>query len=374
MELHFKKPQPPSVLVRLRPALLFAALWCAASGMAELFSPFAFLGVLPLLVLPFLPQTAKRWGALALLALTLVFFALRFSAITDGLKMLANRMFTISESYQAYEYDRFPVTESTDALREGLAFASLTTALLVYVRGGGILTALLLFAQAYFGVTPAALWLILLLLAAALYMLPQERLWLHGLLTALLVAVVALGVFSLAPEPNVRLSGWDEQVRDRLALHSIFYERTPQAVEVPQAEETPPPPQELQPNQAVSENKVNILFYVLVIVTMLLLFVPAVLRDRAQKKRARNRAGFDDPDCAAAIRAMYLHSRKWLRGKPADTPQEITALWLEAAYSDHALTDAQRAQMAQYLAQVEQRVWQSATKRERLHIRYRLCL
>ncbi len=374
MELHFKKPQTPSVLVKLRPSLLLAVLWCAASGMLELFSPFAFSGVLPLLVLPFLPQTAKRWGALALLALTLVFFALRFSAITDGLKMLANRMFTISESYQAYEYDRFPVTESTDALREGLAFASLTTALLVYVRGGGILTALLLLAQAYFGVTPAALWLILLLLAAALYVLPQERLWLHGLLTALLVAVVALGVFSLAPEPNVRLSGWDEQVRDRLALHSIFYERTPQAVEVPQAEETPPPPQELQPNQAVSENKVNILFYVLVIVTMLLLFVPAVLRDRAQKKRARNRAGFDDPDCAAAIRAMYLHSRKWLRGKPADTPQEITALWLEAAYSDHALTDAQRAQMAQYLAQVEQRVWASATKRERLHIRYRLCL
>ena len=373
MELHFKNPQKPSVLVRLRPALLFAALWCAASGMAELFSAFAFVGLLPLLVLPFLPQTAKRWGALALLALTLGFFALRFSAITDGLKMLANRMFTISESCQAYEYDRFPVTERTAALREGLAFASLATALLAFVRGGGVLTAVLLLAQAYFGVTPKALWLILLLLAAALYVLPQERLWLHALLTALVVAVVALGVLSLAPEPSVRLSGWDEQARDRLALHSIFYERTPETTEVPQTEETPPP-QELQPNRAGSESKANVLFYVLVLVTLLLLFVPAVLRDRAQKKRAQNRAGFDDPDCAAAIRAMYLHSRKWLRLKPDDTPQEIAALWLEAAYSDHALTEVQRTQMAQYLAQVEQRVWQSATKRERLHIRYRLCL
>ncbi len=374
MELHFMDLQKPSVLGKLRPALLFAALWLAASGMLELFSPFAFVGLLPLLVLPFLPQRVRCWGGLALLALTLGFFALRFSAITDGLQMLANRMFTISESCQAYEYDRFPVTERRLALREGLAFLSLATALLVYARGGGVLTAVLLLAQAYFGVTPKALWLILLLLAAALYALPQERLWLHALTAALLIGLLALCVSLVAPEPNVRISGWDEQARDRLALHSIFYERTPEAVEVPQTEETPPPPQELQPNRAVSERKVNVLFYALALLTLLLLFVPAVLRDRAEKKRAQNRAAFDDPDCAAAIRAMYLHSRRWLRLKPADTPQEIAALWLEAAYSDHALTEAQRAQMAQYLMQVEQGVWESATKRERLHIRYRLCL
>lgn len=374
MELHFTDRQKPSVLATLRPALLFAALWCAVSGMLELFSAVAFLGLPPLLVLPFLPKSARRWSALGLLALTLVFFAFRFSAVTQGLQILANRMFTISESCQAYEYDRFPVTDTPDALREGLAFASLATALLVYARGGGVLTAVLLLAQAYFGVTPRAIWLILLLLASALYVLPQERLWLHALTALLLVALIAACVLWLAPKPNARISGWDEQARDHLALYSIFYERTPEKLEAPQAEELPPPPPELQPNQAVSEAKVNVLFLVLVLVTLLLLFVPAVLLDRAQKKRTQNRAGFDDPDCAAAVRAMYLHSRKWLRLKPAETPQEVTALWLEAAYSDHALTEAQRAQMAQYLAQVEQSVWGGATKRERLHIRYRLCL
>ncbi len=374
MELHFTDRQKPSVLARLRPALLFAALWCAASGMLELFSPFALAGLPALLVLPFIPKRARRWCALGLLALTLVFFALRFSSVTQGLQILANRMFTISESCQAYEYDRFPVTERRLALWEGLAFLSLATALFVYARGGGFLTAVLLLAQAYFGVTPQAMWLILLLLAAVLYVLPQERLWLHTLMVSALAALIAVCVFALAPEPNARISGWDEQARDRLALHTIFYERTPDVVEVPKAEEPPPPQQELQPDHAVSERQVNVLFLVLVLVTLLLLFVPAVLRDRAQKKRTRNRAGFDDPDCAAAIRAMYLHSRKWLRLNPAETPQEVYALWLEAAYSDHALTETQRAQMAHYLAQVEQRVWNSATKRERLHIRYRLCL
>ena len=119
MELHFMDPQKPSVLGKLRPALLFAALWLAALGMLELFSPFAFVGLLPLLMLPFLPQRVRRWGGVALLVLTLGFFALRFSAITDGLQMLANRMFTISESCQAYEYDRFPVTERRPALQAG---------------------------------------------------------------------------------------------------------------------------------------------------------------------------------------------------------------------------------------------------------------
>ena len=374
MELHIKNPQKASVLVRLRPALLFAALWCAVSGMLELFSPFAFVGVLPLLILPFLPQKAKRWDVLALFALLFGFFALRFTIVTDGVQLLANRMFTISESCQAYEYDRFPVAESTAALREGLTFLSLATALLVQLRCGSVLTTLLLLAQAYFGVTPQALWLLALLLANVLYVLPQERLWLHALSAVFLIGLLALCVTLLAPEPSVRISGWDEQARDRLALHSVFYERTPETVEVPPTEQTPPPPRELQPDRAVSEKQINILFYVLVLVTLLLLFVPAALRDRAQKIRARNRAGFDDPDCAGAIRAMYLHSRKWLCLKPAETPQEITALWLEAAYSDHALADAQRAQMAQYLSQVEQSVWQSATKRERLRIRYRLCL
>ena len=54
--------------------------------------------------------------------------------------------------------------------------------------------------------------------AAVLYVLPQERLWLHSLTALLLVAVIAACVFTLAPKPNVRISGWDEQARDRHIL------------------------------------------------------------------------------------------------------------------------------------------------------------
>ena len=59
---------------------------------------------------------------------------------------------------------------------------------------------------------------------------------------------------------------------------------------------------------------------------------------------------------------------------PVETPRDIRDLWLEAAYSDHTLTQAQRARMEEYLARVEQTAWEAAGKRERLRIRYRLCL
>lgn len=376
MELCFRETKKPGLFPRFRPALLFTALWCAALAAARLLDvlPFALIGVIPLLVLSFLPKKARRIAAVALLALSLGFFALRFVSLLNGLKMLANQMFSVSESCQAYEYDYFSVTDSAASLREGLVFASLLTALAVFLRGGPALTALLWTSQAYFGVTPPGLWLALLLLAAALCFMPEKGLWLHSLLAVALTALIALGVFFLAPGTDPSLSGAEETVRDHLAVHSIFYERTPELTETPEPETEQPDVQEMQPDRAVEKKEVNVLFYALALLTLLLLFVPAVFRDRARKKREKNRAGFADADCAAAIRAMYLHSRKWLRFRPMETPGDIRDLWLEAAYSDHTLTQAQRARMEEYLAQVEQTVWDTAGKRERLRIRYRLCL
>lgn len=375
MELQFSEPRRVPVSVRLRPVLLFCALWCAVSGLLDLFSPFAFLGLLPLTLFAFLPKRAKYWWLLAAAVLLAGFLALRFSEILHGLKLLADRLFTLSEERQSYEYNHFSVPQSTAALREGIAFLSAVTALIFCFHGGLALAGVFLAAQTYFGVTAPAGWLLLLLFTAVLSVLPQERLLFYAPLTAVLIGLAALVVFTAAPEPSVRISGWDEQARDHLALQSIFYERTPERVEIPQEQMPPQPERETPPEQTASDvSSVNVLFIALLLLTLLLLFVPAAVRDRARKKRERNRAGIDDADPAAAIRAMYLHSRRWLRLKPEPVPEEIAALWLLAAYSEHPLTDGQRQQMAQYLTQVEQRVWQSATRRERLRIRYRLCL
>ena len=375
MELKIETPRRSRFPAQLRPVLLFCALCCAVSSVLDLFSPVAFLGAVPLLAFGLLPKRRRAWGAAALFAALAVFFVLRSAEILNGLKLLANRVFERSEAQQAYEYEYFSVSQSTTALREGLAFASLAAALLFCLHGGPALTGAFLLVQAYFGITASVGWLVLLLFSAALQLVPQDRLWLTALLTALFLGLLALLVFLIAPEPNVRISGWDEQARDRLAIHSIFYERTPEQVEIPQeATEPPPEPEAPLPEAVTTPRTVNVLFIVLLVLTLVLLFVPAVLRDRARKKREKNRAGITDPDPSAAIRAMYLHSRRWLRLKPEPTPPEITELWLLAAYSDHRLEETQRAQMEQYLSGLEQRIWESTTRRERLRIRYRLCL
>ncbi len=375
MELKIEMPRRSRFPTLLRPALLFCALCCAVSSVLALFSPAVFLGLVPLLAFALLPKRRRVGVTAALFAVLAVFFALRSAELLNGLKLLANRVFERSEAQQAYEYAYFSVSQSTAALHEGLAFASLSAALLFCLHCGPALTGAFLLAQAYFGVTASAGWLLLLLFSAALQLLPQERLWLSALLTVLFLGLLALLVFTVAPEPNVRISGWEEQARDHLAIHSIFYERSPEQIEIPQAPTEPPPePEAPLPEAVTTPRTVNVLFIVLLTLTLVLLFIPAVLRDLARKKREKNRAGITDPDPSAAIRAMYLHSRRWLRLKPEPTPPEITELWLLAAYSDHRLEETQRAQMEQYLSGLEQRIWQSATRRERLRIRYRLCL
>lgn len=131
------------------------------------------------------------------------------------------------------------------------------------------------------------------------------------------------------------------------------------------------------PDQAVKEeSSFNTLFLILVLLTLLILFPPAMIYDRAQKKRAKNRAGLNDEDVAAAIRAMYLYTQKWVEfSKEAlPCPEEIYALWQEAAYSAHCMTEEQRDAMRAYMEQTVQTVQNGATRRERLKIQYRAAL
>ena len=73
---------------------------------------------------------------------------------------------------------------------------------------------------------------------------------------------------------------------------------------------------------------------------------------------------------------MYLYARRWrtLSDAPGAIPEEIYAIWQEAAYSDHAMKDAQREQVRTYMKETAQSVWEAADRRKRLRIRYRICL
>lgn len=380
MTLRFEEQAPGRPRPGWAPALGLATLWCAVLAALELADalPLVLWSALLPLLSPCLPRRA-RWAALVLLALGAGAW-LALGHVGNGLKLLANQTFTISESCQAYEYDYFTAVDSPASLREALAWLGLATGLLaaalrfwaVAPMGG-----LLLLSAAYFGVTPGLPWLLLPAGAAALCALPRGCRRRYGPAVAAVLVLLALAVQWIAPAPNAYVSGVEEQLRDRLALHSVYYERTPEPVTLPEPEtESPPPAEAQQPGEAARTRRVNVLLLGLVALTLVLLFVPAVIQDRARKRREWQRADFSSADCALAVRAMYLHSRKWRRllPQPPEVPPEIEALWLEAAYSSHPITEEQRALMAQYLAGVEQSVRQSVSAWERLRIKYRLAL
>lgn len=374
MEIKFTNPhgKPETVFSALFLGAIVCNVFAALQWLHLL--PFALIGV----ILPLIPQAKGKpvqfilWGVLA------AWLLIRFPSILDGGKFLANRMFALSEQTQSYEYDYF--TTFGESSVEAVLWLSVLTGTLCALwgsRSNAVLCGLWLLAMAYFGVTPGIAWFAVLTIGAFLAVLPGQQRWFHGLIAAVLVVGIAFAVSGLAPEPSKTVSALDDRLRDVLASAPVTYEQTPIPTEVPEPEVVPQPETEYeQPDHGVQKVALNILFILLAALTLILLFLPAVVKDRAAKKSEKARAGFDDPDHAAAIRAMYLYAQRWrgLSGTAGETPSEIYAIWQEAAFSDHAMNETQREAVHAYMKETAQRVWLDADWKKRLTIRYRICL
>ena len=350
-----------------------AAMILETLGARELLLP-ALAGVLPVL----LPRSRKKTVEYGLPAALAFWLVLRAGSVLDGAAGLANRLFARSEAVQAYAYDYF-VTRGTGG-GETVLFCALALGWLCRRWGNGVLLALCGLwagAMAYFGVTPGPWILAAVLLCGLLTVLsPKGRLgW--GVLAGLLVTLVTMACLNLAPEPIPAVSRLDETLRDGLALRSAAVERIPIPSQVPEPEHLPPDRVEQeQPDHGVQRRLVNVLFWVLAALTLLVLFVPAVIRDRAAKRAEANRADLRAEDPARAIRAMYLYAMRWraLEPTPEPVPEEIYGIWQEAAFSGHKMGEDQRQILRDYMETTAKAVWQRTDRRQRLRIRYRLCL
>ena len=326
--------------------------------------PFGLVGV----AVTFVPSKYRKFLWLALAAFALI----RFGAVWNGTKILANRLFWLSEQTQSYEYSYFIVKGESCA--EAVVFLSLLAGMINFPA---ILAGLWAIAMAYFGITPNAIWLALLLLAGLISALPRQHRWFYSLVVSILVLAIAFAAANIAPEPSKAVSELDEQLRDRLTIGAVTYEQKPIPTEVPEPEIVPQPETELQqPDHGVQQKIINILFMILAALTLALLFIPAVIKDRAEKRSEQARAGFDDPDHAVAIKAMYLYTQRWrkLSDSPMEIPVDVYAIWQEAVYSDHAMTAEQKEIIHSYMVETAYGVWNAADKKKQMYIRYRVCL
>ncbi len=354
-------------------AALLGALWLTALGTLDRLDLLPWC--LPGALLPaLLPLASAKSGRTMTVALLILGMAGLFPA-WNGILVLANQIFSRSQEAQAYEYVYFAAV-GEDARLAALVL-SLLAGLACSVWGGWALGALGLslgLAMAYFGLSPEPAYWLLPAILGTWRCLPWLRAGQMAGAAALVLALCLLAM-ALSPEPDPRISALDDRIRDALAQAGVSYDPTPVPTQVPAPETVPPPlTEEEQPDRAVQPWTGKVLFFVLAGLTLAVLFIPAVIRDRAEKRRRANRSGLDDPDNAAAIRALCLYARRWRTFAQEAVPQKVTALYLEAAYSGHAMTEDQRAEAKAYVRRTAEAVWRQANWWKKLWVQYFLAL
>lgn len=407
------RPKGCAPLFRGAAALcLFLALWGSICGMADLPAQAA----LPLLsggllaAAPVLSPEGKRRGrtllGLGLLA-GLLLLLLRPGVFLDGCKYLLNRLFAASEARQSYVYEKFAVGEAWAALR----FALLPLGLFSGCACGGsrrglgaaVFFFLLCGGAAWLGVSPPQPWPVLLILALTLQgLLPREGSPSCRAVLGVLAALAALcaAVFLLFPGEDAALSAWEETARDRLSRQSVAY------VELPSAQPTAPPERDpIDLSLFQTEDTPGALWGAgflwsrplsapaVILLFALVLFVPAIFSDWTKKRRERNRAGLEVENIPAAVRSGFRYALRWLTlgGLPPENRlygsyapavealfspelrrqyEAVLPLWREAAYSEHPMTEAQRAEMRRFAEQARETVWAGLGKRGRFLARY----
>lgn len=405
----------------LPPLALFAALSLVFASILNvpLHAPALLMGVAVLALAALMPPKWSRVLLLATLAIPLG--AVVLSSTRGGAAALANRLYDASEAVNAYAYERF---ESAGEARAALPWLALLGGALCAFAARRRIGAVALFLgvaflEGYFGVTPPAWQNLLLFAALALPLVSGGRE--AGSAAALLAgaAAVTLAVCLLVPRPIAAVEAYSEHLRDELGAAAMALTQS-----APPESETNRVRQESRQHAEAAyedgtgtareferrtENErelslphrvdwLRIALLLLAVVALLIVpFLPFLLFSRAQRRAEERRAAFAAADNAAAIRAMFAHTMDWLRAGGLQTENrpfaackeavekltsasfaaqyaEAASIWQEAAYSRHAMTDAQRKSVRALLDAAAETLYEKADRRTRFRMKYIDCL
>ena len=324
----------------------------------------------------------------------------------NGLKLLSNMLFEASEKYQLYEYDKFEIAESaSDTIFALLILSVMLAALLsfsLYRKNIFVITSVFLMftgVQIYFGVFPpvlANIFLYTAFAAAVIYCSPARAfVSRHSCVTAIIaLAVLSVIILIVRTGANPSLHSLSEFIRDQ------FDEKVERPVNTAMRQYNESrgdtSTQELLRRNPVSRqrNDNNAAEYGIdydyddsssqagtvrprVLLPILLFFfiitaAPAawiILRLRRESKR---RKLFDSADYSAAIDAMFKYLmdclisyglkpkndvyskyteqiKEFSQKEYADKYLNAVNIWQEALYSEHNMTEVQRAFMRSFM-------------------------
>lgn len=371
-------------------------------------------------------KARRMTAALCLAAVVLVLLFL-LPAARESLKCLLNLLFAASEAVNTYVYDRFSVAADASPTLALLLLCGLIAVLLLlsFLRRSRMIpflfALLLVFVEIWLGLTPPPLLNALLFALLMLLVLRVRDLRNAG---AVLLASVAvfLCVSAAFPGVNAALEERSELARDRLdvleqritgtyaeensAVQSAREEnRLHEGAGAGREDDTRNDrsyqhlyEQEQQISRPQRVRYLKILLLTLAILALLTLpFAPFLFFNAKRKRSLARRAAFASPDCAEAIRAMFLHLTAYLEAcgmgagncsfsrwpellsghMSADYVRQYrraAAIFSEAAYSTHPMTEEQRADMEKILDETEHILYDEAGWKQKLRLKYVECL
>ena len=363
-----------------------------------------------LAMLDSLDRSKIKYIACGVIMLLLIAAAVIFrSTIGPGLAYLTDEFYDVAEEAQAYIYDRFPGGDSASGSDTYIAVAWLAALLgtlmaAIPARSRRIvcmlLTAGVMLSLAYYGLVPS--WICAGAMVLAL-LLTVSRDNILAPLPLMLAVVVIFGAITLIdPGEFYGISRADENIRDRVAFHSALLETgTTENPQIPDAQSLAEAEASEEASPVAVSNPAYVGIAVAVLIIAALGAAAFFLYQQYKKRRDAVRKGIDSKDPREAVTAMFPYSVRWLKaaGIESDSTEgeapfsamqenisrvyessyasrfgEMYRLWREAAYSDHDISDDDRAAMDRFTKDTISLVsdkWKTAQK---LRMKYRHAL
>lgn len=379
---------------------------------------------------PSLQKTVNRRRRLLLLLPAGVFLLLLLLLVllpdaNRAFRGVLNRLFTASEQVNAYAYERFPVPAGQPLWPAFLLLGGMLAAFLaVLLVSGSRLAALLLAAaivivQVYLGLSLPSWCHVALFTLFALWMARRPPTQKDLLLLLSSVLVLSLAVVLFLPGTHAATEEASERVRDALSRVSEQWSGS-----VPEAPDGEKETRHVHTRSLAEGDReagaekeyrlvtreeeqvsmprwidwVKVILLSLGAVALLVLpFLPFAWLNARRKKALEAREAFRSGDTRLAVQSAFQHVIAWLEaadrgagnvpyrdwaeplsrrisGEYAALFRPCAALFEQAAYSEHPLSEADRARVLSLLEETERILRSQADRKQRFRLKYVECL
>jgi len=359
---------------------------------------------------------------------------LSFSGLGNGLLLIFNRLFAVSEQHQLFRYVMFHISSPEGDWSGNIAaafvvitaiFAGLSIVLATARRKWFIVVIMIIIVgvQIYFGVFPGAMWNIGLFATFAIMLASGQqedgRVAFWGIAAVLILLFIVSAVVWVAyPGRNMQLHEFSESIRDRFdtplnpfavapfGTHDVAIQPEPDNLDLNIADVQDDTLHENHTVDYLAEYDERaqgaqigfaapqlsllpaiILVISLMIITAIIRFVPPLLR------AAKRRKMFDLDDRTVAINNMFIYLLEWLAiigleqknvvfsayaprlavlmsQQYSDEYLSLAAVWQRAVYSNHTPSEAERKLMKEFLNKSTNFVWKKSSLVVKLKIKF----